>query len=211
MIDYDSLLMVDFYYTNNQFVSKYQLSTLRNKERILMLSSLVAALLVSMLYLLLVVLSFHFLKVKRPLLVMGFLFLICLPLLLVLHHYYFAPLHLAVPVSFQMQTALLSALLFSFFYYGYMQIYGLIDFSISFRILFHMITSENGTLSIGDIKAIYPMDEVILRKIELAVKYGLIKEEVVGGERILSNKNIWNVVGRGSEKAKNFLNWGPGG
>lgn len=174
-----------------------------------MVSSFVTAILMFAAFCLACVLFRGFIK-KRPVARLTLLYAACLPLLY-LFFPYVESAHLDSALSPQAQTILMSVVLLLFLYAAYMQVYGLIDFSISFRVLYHFLEKPTHALTPEELHEVYPFDEVVERKIGRAVEWGLIKEKEIGRRKVLLNSAIWNFVGRRSSALLRFMDWGKGG
>jgi hypothetical protein len=94
---------------------------------------------------------------------------------------------------------------------AYLQFYCLIEFSISLRMLDHLLATARHELSFEDLRRVYPLEEVIERKCAAAGKVGLIRARVDEGVACLELPPAGIHVIRFIGRLKSFLNWTDAG
>jgi hypothetical protein len=162
-------------------------------------------------YFLISALVFHFVKVSKHVMrVMGGLFILCLPLILLLFPAVKSiGLDAALPEG--LQFALLTTVGFVILWSVYFQSFALLHCSISFRLLIHFREAKNQTMTVRETQEVYPFKQVIIRKIDMMLKDGLVTEAGAAGSRVFVTTSAGKLMGSIFHHVKNFTHWGAGG
>lgn len=160
------------------------------------------ALLFAALYFIFNFLIFTFIKIKRPLVLMTYLFMAFTLAAIIVAQF-------TTPIA--EQEALISifvSVVFLTLVFGFLQLYGLIERSISLNILVCFLDSAHNALSISELKEKYSFTELIHEKIEGALKMKIISEPQPQ-RYVLTFKG--KCIAYIAYKMKTILNWGKGG
>ena len=94
----------------------------------------------------------------------------------------------------------------------YFNFYALIEFSITFRILYHFLHAPDFRMNIEELHRQYPFDEVLQRKINNTKAAGMIHlDENPSGETLIIPTPSSIRMGSFFHFVKHFLRWGDGG
>lgn len=165
------------------------------------------------LYAILNAVIFHFRVVRRPLFMLGVTF----PPFLVAQSLVIAQTLQLPDLEHESATLPLISLAYGLpiliavlLYFGYLQFYCLMEYSISLRMLDHFLESETHTLTFSELRCAYPLEEVVERKCKAAGAVGLLRTETAGAITVLSLHPRAGCVLRALASLKKFCNWSDG-
>ena len=172
-----------------------------------MTSLWVAALTVFAVFLIANAVVFHFFAPKKRVRAMTLILVACVPLLLPALRFV-QDLGLRPTLPERLSIALLAALIFAFGWYGYIQSYFVIEWSITVQYLVHIYRSPGHRMSLSEMEALYPMKEILEHRIERLVASGVTREVETDGTRVLRLSWRGRLYGATASFLRDFMNWG---
>lgn len=103
-------------------------------------------------------------------------------------------------------VCLSTILVFLFLWFGYLQLYFIVERGISPRMLIHFLEAPGQTLSMQSLEEKYSVADVVRRRVEQMVEVGLLEKK--GGYQ---NTRCGAILGKFFGWMKSFLNLGDGG
>ncbi len=175
-----------------------------------MVSAVVAAILVFIVYLSLCLLMFRWIKPKSPLVGMGLVFIVCLPLIIPLLSFVLK-LNLDFNISLKAQFLISGGLIFTFLCFGYSQIHGLFRLSLTIQILLDLLGAQHHTLSFAELSEKFKFEEIFKKKISRTVHSGMLEMVTHNGAPALLVAKKWQIVTSIIYHIKKFLKMESGG
>jgi|SRR5579883_1282013 len=171
-----------------------------------MLSSLLLALAFFAAYFLSVSLAFHFFKRLPRFGTMAAAFLLHLAALHCLASRVAAS-ELSADVGSATQAGIFSVLAFGLLWYAYMQIFALIEGSLTLGTLVCLYLREGHKASAEELNAARPFSRIINRKIDLMIDLGLARKSGEPGDPRLDNTLKGALAGCALLKVRDFCHW----
>jgi hypothetical protein len=173
-----------------------------------MITALLAGIIAFAVFVLLASLTFHFAKNTRHPKVMRLALLISI-LFIWVSFSWFEKLGLDQLIPQHFQVATLSTFIFAFLWYIYMQLFGIIEGSITLRSLLFFYKAPNHSAGFDEFQKAQSFLEIIKTKFNLMCAMGLAKEVTIDDEKALIQTPKGRLLGGLFNFFEKFCHWKP--
>lgn len=171
----------------------------------MLIKAIIAGLACSLLFLILHVLIFRYLRPEERFRTLVAIFFSLVPVYA--FAYVLVPPRQGIYSGHDVLEFLVGLFLYIFLFLGYCQFYFIIDRSISVRVMIEIEKSAVGSFNFDEIRQVYSFDRVLTRRLEHMVEDGYLKREA---DRYLNTRKGRFVAGLFSF-LKDLIRIGPGG
>ncbi len=175
-----------------------------------MFAATISATIVFLLFLLTHSLIFHFLQVTYRVRTMSRIVLLLSPIAFFFTAYLIRS-GVELPAPNFWFVRLTPLLLCTFFWFGYLQFYFLVERGVSTRLIIHFLESKDQSLNEVEADGLYSFRNVIERRVAQMVEVGLLTVENSQGQLCYRNSKKGERIGKLFRTLKDFLRLGAGG